>query len=122
MNLLEIIVRTPDGDVPCKGLPTPVPGLFVVDDATALGTSYGVVHSSGVGAGLDFPDPESALAAAVAIGPLLDWSQDAFRVHAALNDDRELADRVDAIVRQHGGTCTGPNWVTAADCARWSTP
>jgi hypothetical protein len=84
-----ITCRTSGGDVACPGLPTPVPGLYVVEDPTwrKAGTAYAVVHESGIALGSGFASPEGALAAAEAAAGILDW-----RMSAAAIRQRCLAD------------------------------
>lgn len=108
MNVQQITVRTPDGEYACPGAPTPTPGLYVVYDTTASGGPYySVTHTSGIAAGVGFKDAESALAAAVELGQLLDWTGTAMDVHVALAIDCTLVEEVVRIILRWGGGGSG---------------
>lgn len=104
MKVRQITVRTPTGAYTCPGAPTPTPGLYVVYDTTATaGPFYAVTHTSGVAAGVGFRDAESALAAAIELGPILDWTGTVMDVHVAFAADCSLVEEVVRIVLRWGG-------------------
>ena len=58
--------------VPVQGAPTPVTGLWVACHPRG---GWMLVHEgSGCIVGADYSDPEAALAAAIEVGPLADWT------------------------------------------------
>jgi hypothetical protein len=108
VNIRQITVRTPDGDYACPGAPSRTPGLYVVYDTTATsGPFYSVTHTSGIAAGNGFKDAESALAAANALGPLLDWTGTAMDIHVTLAADHGLVEEIVGIVLRWGGDYSG---------------
>ena len=83
--------------VPVQGAPTPVPGLWVGLHPRG---SWMIVHKgSGNVVGSGYNDPEVALAAAIEIGPLADWT--------TVSGDQmylpqPVIDQIDVIVRRWG--------------------
>ena len=72
--MTEIMARSAWGNrlVPVQGAPTPVPGLWVAGHPRG---GWMIVHKgSGCIVGADYSDPEAALAAAIEVGPLADWT------------------------------------------------
>lgn len=100
----KITVRTVDGDVDCEAAPTPVPGLYVVSGALHGDSGYAVAHTSGIAAGSRYPDPEAALAAAIALGDILDWSMTALEISQAIEASPEVFDAYHAAIARWGGS------------------
>jgi hypothetical protein len=89
------------------GYPTGVPGLIVSrpepDDPDRTAGTFTVVHArSGAIVSFDFASPEAALAAATALGPLVDWTLPGEAVRAHVNP--AAADR---IAEEYGGLTRG---------------
>lgn len=103
------------GEKEVPALPTPAPGLWA---ATEDGLYHLVHQSSGICAAADFPSPEAALAAAVELATLLDWSLPALAVQEALDADPGLVRAREEIAVRYGGNTAG-NSVTLAECSAW---
>ena len=105
-----ITVRTTAGDVAVQAAPTPVPGLYVVHsgDAGMTGLDYAVIHESGISAARFFPDPETALAAAVAFGELADWSVSAWELAQVFSEGSAALAGLAAAAARWGGDAAGP--------------